>query len=85
MVNYDVDGFCEKNKDVLFVDLIEMVKGSQSKLIQTLFAGDKVGQSDGHTLTITPCNISRLKGRERSDQQRLDQRSRVRPTSWCPN
>lgn len=42
MVNYDVDGFCEKNKDVLFVDLIEMVKGSQSKLIQTLFAGDKV-------------------------------------------
>jgi len=42
MVNYDVDGFCEKNKDVLFVDLIEMVKGSQSRLIQTLFAGDKV-------------------------------------------
>ena len=43
MVNYDVDGFCERNKDVLFVDLIEMMKGSQSGLIQTLFAGDKVG------------------------------------------
>ena len=43
MVNYDVDGFCERNKDVLFVDLIEMMKGSQSSLIQTLFAGDKVG------------------------------------------
>ena len=42
MVNYDVDGFCERNKDVLFIDLIEMVKKSQSRLIQTLFAADKV-------------------------------------------
>jgi len=41
MVTYDTDGFCERNKDVLFVDLIEMVKGSQSKLIQKLFAADK--------------------------------------------
>merc|ERR1719228_2768462 len=42
MVNYDVEGFCERNKDVLFVDLIEMMKGSQSSLMQALFAGDKV-------------------------------------------
>jgi len=42
MVNYDVDGFCERNKDVLFIDLIEMMKGSQSRLMKTLFAGDKV-------------------------------------------
>eukprot|EP00092_Neocalanus_flemingeri_P052340 GFUD01061174.1.p1 GENE.GFUD01061174.1~~GFUD01061174.1.p1 ORF type:complete len:1149 (-),score=317.13 GFUD01061174.1:56-3502(-) len=42
MVTYDAEGFCEKNKDVLFVDLIEMVKGSQSTLIQTLFAADQV-------------------------------------------
>ena len=41
MVNYDVDGFRERNKDVLFIDLIEMMKGSQSRLMKTLFAGDK--------------------------------------------
>ena len=42
MVTYDVDGFVEKNKDVLFVDLIELMKSSKSKFVQRLFQGDKV-------------------------------------------
>merc|ERR1719430_2610446 len=47
VVNYDIDGFCDKNKDVLFVDLIEMVQGSRNTFIKTLFAGDKVDQGGG--------------------------------------
>ena len=42
MVTYDVEGFVEKNKDVLFVDLIELMKSSKNKFIQKLFQSDKV-------------------------------------------
>ena len=42
MVTYDVDGFCEKNKDILNVDLIEMVQGSGNAFVKKLFADDKV-------------------------------------------
>ena len=41
-VTYDVEGFVERNKDVLFVDLIELMKSSSSSFIQTLFQADKV-------------------------------------------
>ena len=37
VVNYDVDGFCERNKDVFNVDLLELMKSSQSSFIQKLF------------------------------------------------
>merc|ERR1711970_931369 len=42
-----VEGFVERNKDVLFVDLIEMVKGSQNTLIKKIFAADKVERGGG--------------------------------------
>lgn len=28
-VSYDMDGFCERNRDVLFMDLIELMQSSE--------------------------------------------------------
>ena len=42
MVNYDVDGFCDRNKDILYPDLIEMIQGSKNNFMKKLFAEDKV-------------------------------------------
>ena len=28
-VSYDVDGFCERNRDVLFTDLIQLMQSSE--------------------------------------------------------
>ncbi|XP_044162105.1 unconventional myosin-If-like isoform X3 [Bufo gargarizans] len=36
-VSYDVDGFCERNRDVLFIDLIELMQSSEYQFIQSLF------------------------------------------------
>ena len=37
-VSYDADGFVEKNRDTVFVDLLEMCKSSSNPFIQELFA-----------------------------------------------
>ena len=42
MVTYDVDGFVERNKDVLSIDLVELMKSSKNKFLQKLFQSDKV-------------------------------------------
>ena len=42
MVTYDVDGFVERNKDVLSIDLIELMKSSKNRFLQSLFESDKV-------------------------------------------
>ena len=42
LVTYDVNNFVEKNKDILFVDLIELMKSSKNKFIQKIFQADKV-------------------------------------------
>ncbi|MEE6487309.1 hypothetical protein FKM82_014858 [Ascaphus truei] len=36
-VSYAVDGFCERNRDVLFIDLIELMQSSEYQFIQSLF------------------------------------------------
>ncbi|XP_075060774.1 unconventional myosin-If [Mixophyes fleayi] len=36
-VSYDVEGFCERNRDVLFIDLIELMQSSEHQFIQSLF------------------------------------------------
>ena len=36
-VNYDIDGFCEKNKDTLFADCIEVIQSTQNNLLYELF------------------------------------------------
>ncbi|XP_073400258.1 unconventional myosin-If isoform X4 [Dendrobates tinctorius] len=36
-VSYDVEGFCERNRDVLFIDLIELMQSSEYQFIQSLF------------------------------------------------
>jgi myosin-1 len=39
-VTYEVDGFCEKNKDTLFNDLIEVMQMSENKLLVSFFPED---------------------------------------------
>ncbi|NXG00094.1 MYO1F protein, partial [Sakesphorus luctuosus] len=36
-VSYDVNGFCERNRDVLFTDLIELMQSSEFDFIRMLF------------------------------------------------
>ncbi len=36
-MSYEADGFCEKNKDTLFFDLIETMQCSSSEFIINLF------------------------------------------------
>ncbi|KAG8126889.1 hypothetical protein E2320_022019, partial [Naja naja] len=36
-VSYDVNGFCERNRDVLFTDLIELMQSSEFAFIRLLF------------------------------------------------
>uniref|UniRef100_A0A672LWR4 Osteoclast-stimulating factor 1 n=1 Tax=Sinocyclocheilus grahami TaxID=75366 RepID=A0A672LWR4_SINGR len=36
-VSYDISGFCERNRDVLFPDLIELMQSSQYDFIRSLF------------------------------------------------
>ncbi|XP_037079375.1 unconventional myosin-If-like [Pollicipes pollicipes] len=36
-VSYDVDGFCERNRDVLFNDIVEVMQSSTSEFLRSLF------------------------------------------------
>ncbi|XP_029318030.1 unconventional myosin-Ie isoform X2 [Cottoperca gobio] len=36
-VSYDAEGFCERNRDVLFIDLIELMQSSEIAFIRALF------------------------------------------------
>ncbi|GIX88889.1 unconventional myosin-Ie [Caerostris extrusa] len=42
-VTYSVDGFCEKNRDVLFTDIIQVMQSSDSSFIRNLFPENVAG------------------------------------------
>ena len=46
MVNYNIEGFCERNRDVFNDDLVELMKSSGSTLIRQLFP-DKPADKGG--------------------------------------
>lgn len=50
-VSYDVDGFCERNRDVLFMDLIELMQSSELPFIKSLFPENLQADKKGRPTT----------------------------------
>ncbi|KAK3585324.1 hypothetical protein CHS0354_040273 [Potamilus streckersoni] len=52
-VQYDIDGFCERNRDVLFSDLILLMQSSENEFIASLFPESVDVQSKGRPSTAS--------------------------------
>uniref|UniRef100_H2N2Y4 Osteoclast-stimulating factor 1 n=1 Tax=Oryzias latipes TaxID=8090 RepID=H2N2Y4_ORYLA len=52
-VSYDVNGFCERNRDVLFNDIIELMQGSQFPFIRALFPESLEAEKRGRPTTAS--------------------------------
>ncbi|XP_059846968.1 unconventional myosin-If-like isoform X1 [Hypanus sabinus] len=52
-VSYDVNGFCERNRDVLFTDLIELMQTSEFPFIQSLFPENLQNEKKGRPTTAS--------------------------------
>ncbi|MBN3274272.1 MYO1E protein, partial [Polyodon spathula] len=50
-VAYDVEGFCERNRDVLFSDLIELMQSSEISFIRALFSENLQAEKKGRPTT----------------------------------
>ncbi|XP_068176599.1 unconventional myosin-Ie isoform X1 [Antennarius striatus] len=50
-VSYDAEGFCERNRDVLFTDLIELMQSSEITFIRTLFPENLHAEKKGRPTT----------------------------------
>ncbi|KAG5848947.1 hypothetical protein ANANG_G00104870 [Anguilla anguilla] len=50
-VSYDADGFCERNRDVLFTDLIELMQSSEIPFIRALFPENLNADKKGRPTT----------------------------------
>lgn len=50
-VTYDAEGFCERNRDVLFNDLIQLMQSSSTLFIRSLFPEDVSQQTRGRPST----------------------------------
>ncbi|KAF7211942.1 unconventional myosin-Ie isoform X2 [Nothobranchius furzeri] len=50
-VSYDADGFCERNRDVLFTDLIELMQSSEIGFIRALFPENLSAEKKGRPTT----------------------------------
>jgi len=53
IVRYNVEGFCEKNKDVFYDDLIELMQSSSSEFIRKLFPENLVEKAKNRKRPIT--------------------------------
>ncbi|XP_078065053.1 unconventional myosin-Ie-like, partial [Mustelus asterias] len=51
-VSYDADGFCERNRDVLFADLIELMQSSELPFIRDLFPENLSVDKKGRPTTV---------------------------------
>ncbi|XP_062897777.1 myosin IEb [Mobula hypostoma] len=52
-VSYDVEGFCERNRDVLFTDLIELMQSSELPFIRDLFSENLNVDKKGRPTTVS--------------------------------
>ncbi|XP_048880374.1 myosin IEb isoform X2 [Brienomyrus brachyistius] len=50
-VSYDVSGFCERNRDVLFIDIIELMQTSEYSFIKDLFPENLEAEKRGRPTT----------------------------------
>ncbi|XP_042347571.1 unconventional myosin-Ie isoform X2 [Plectropomus leopardus] len=50
-VSYDAEGFCERNRDVLFTDLIELMQSSEISFIRALFPENLNAEKKGRPTT----------------------------------
>uniref|UniRef100_A0A4W5PKT8 Osteoclast-stimulating factor 1 n=1 Tax=Hucho hucho TaxID=62062 RepID=A0A4W5PKT8_9TELE len=50
-VSYDAEGFCERNRDVLFSDLIELMQSSEIAFIRALFPDNLNAEKKGRPTT----------------------------------
>ncbi|MBN3296298.1 MYO1E protein, partial [Amia calva] len=50
-VSYDADGFCERNRDVLFTDLIELMQSSDISFIRAMFPENLQAEKKGRPTT----------------------------------
>uniref|UniRef100_A0A8C8STR0 Myosin IE n=1 Tax=Pelusios castaneus TaxID=367368 RepID=A0A8C8STR0_9SAUR len=50
-VSYDVEGFCERNRDVLFTDLVELMQSSELPFIRDLFPENINAEKKGRPTT----------------------------------
>ncbi|KAG5264132.1 hypothetical protein AALO_G00272500 [Alosa alosa] len=50
-VSYDAEGFCERNRDVLFTDLIELMQSSEIGFIRALFPENLNAEKKGRPTT----------------------------------
>ncbi|KAL0985307.1 hypothetical protein UPYG_G00155280 [Umbra pygmaea] len=52
-VSYDVSGFCERNRDVLFTDIIELMQSSEFPFIKNLFPESVEAEKKGRPTTAS--------------------------------
>ncbi|XP_055359375.1 myosin IEb isoform X2 [Betta splendens] len=52
-VSYDVSGFCERNRDVLFNDIIELMQSSEFPFIRALFPENLEAEKRGRPTTVS--------------------------------